>query len=109
MKQKLFVYGTLRPKGPNTHILEDIGGHFLKASVRGRLINSGWGAELGYPALSLSDKSTVVEGHVFISDNLSQHWKTLDSFEGAGYERVTTQVELSDQSVISAFVYVVAE
>ncbi|MCI0615247.1 gamma-glutamylcyclotransferase, partial [bacterium] len=50
----LFVYGTLQPSRSNAHVLESIGGSWVRASVRGRLKYEGWGAELGYPALLLN-------------------------------------------------------
>ena len=51
MLQHLFVYGTLGPDGPNRHITSEIGGSWLSASVRGRLQDSGWGAQIGYPVI----------------------------------------------------------
>ena len=35
MIQRLFVYGTLVPGGPNEHVLSDIGGTWIEASVNG--------------------------------------------------------------------------
>ena len=106
MTQCLFVYGTLGPKGPNRHVLAKIGGSWLDGSVRGRLGNVGWGAEMGYPAIELDPNAELVPGHVFESENLPDHWDELDAFEGNEYERVLTMVELPDRTLIDAYVYV---
>jgi gamma-glutamylcyclotransferase (GGCT)/AIG2-like uncharacterized protein YtfP len=42
---------------------------------------------------------------LFISENLSNHWTALDDFEGEGYERVMTQVKLTDGSSVDAYFY----
>ena len=53
MTERLFVYGTLGPNRPNEHILADIGGSWLNATVTGILQQKGWGAEMGYPGIVL--------------------------------------------------------
>ena len=106
MKQRLFVYGTLGPKGPNRHVLAAIGGSWLSGFVRGCLGHIGWGAEMGYPAIELDPNAEQVHGHVFESENLSAHWGELDAFEGADYQRVLTEVELPDRGLIDAYIYV---
>ena len=103
---RLFVYGTLGQKGPNRHVLAEIGGSWRDGSVRGRLGNVGWGAEMGYPAIELDPNADLVHGQVFESENLSDHWDAIDAFEGIEYERVLTKVELPDGTVIDAHIYV---
>ena len=103
---KLFVYGSLCPGCPNEHILKDIGGTFIKASVKGFLHQEGWGAEMGFPAIKLDHLGNKVEGFVFSSEKLPQHWEALDAFEGDAYQRVLTEVSLSDQTLMEAFIYV---
>ena len=63
--QRLFVYGTLAPGRPNSHMLEAIGGAWRRASVRGTLHPEGWGATLGYPAIVLGEDGRKVEGSLF--------------------------------------------
>ncbi len=105
MINKLFVYGTLGPGRPNAHILEIIGGSWEKASVKGKLIDEGWGAEMGYPGIILDKKGDIIEGFLFSSDNLNKHWSNLDEFEGDGYERVLSEVELPNNSIVEAYIY----
>jgi len=105
MTEKLFVYGTLGPNRPNAHILEDIGGYWETASVIGILKEEGWGAEMGYPGIILDPTGNRVEGFIFSSKHLSEHWKMLDDFEGDAYCRVITKVTLSDGSMTDAYLY----
>lgn len=46
MTNSLFVYGTLRLGQPNAHVMERIGGEWLKGTVLGELEQRGWGAHL---------------------------------------------------------------
>ncbi len=107
MVERLFVYGTLGPNRPNEHILADIGGSWQDATVEGMLKQQGWGAEMGYPGIVLSDDSgQKVSGFLFLSENLTNNWQMLDDFEGEGYQRVLTKAKLNDGNFVDAFVYV---
>ena len=106
MVEKLFVYGTLGPGRPNEHVLKAIGGVWENATVRGKLRQEGWGAEIGYPGIDLDENGEEMGGFLFISENLSSHWKALDDFEGEGYERVVTQAKLEDESIVDAYIYI---
>jgi hypothetical protein len=50
---RLAVYGTLAPGRPNHHQLNSLSGRWIKGTVRGQLLQEGWGAELGYPGIVL--------------------------------------------------------
>jgi len=104
----LFVYGTLRQGFANEHILTDIGGVFEGAEVQGHYVNSGWGAEMGCPALQLDKEGDWIKGQIFSSDNLKDHWGFLDKFEGKEYERVKAEVKLINGKTQLVSVYVVA-
>ena len=105
MIERLFVYGTLGPGRPNEHVLEAIGGSWEIASVTGALRDAGWGAELGYPGIDLVKNGEEVQGFLFTSEYLSDHWATLDKFEGEAYERVVTKVNLKNGSRVDAYIY----
>lgn len=105
MTNKLFVYGTLGPDRPNEHILKDIGGLWEKGSVTGYLHYEGWGAEMGYPGITLDKDGDKVEGFLFSSGKISEHWPELDDFEGTAYERVLTKVELQSSVFVNAYIY----
>lgn len=103
--QRLFVYGTLAPGRPNAHVLADIPGNWEPATVTGRLVQQGWGATLGYPGIVVDGGTDIVEGFLFTSDALAEHWPRLDAFEGAGYERVLTSAKLLGGAEVPAYVY----
>jgi len=102
---RLFVYGTLGPGRPNAHIMDAIGGTWQKARVRGVLHQEGWGAAMGYPAIELRGDAPYVDGFVFTSAALPDHWGELDSFEGDAYARVLTAVELDSGAAVRAYIY----
>ncbi len=103
--ESLFVYGTLGPGRPNAHILEKIGGAWCEGHVAGSLINEGWGAEMGYPAIILDNSGNRVQGFLFTSENLQRHWDVLDEFEGCQYERVPVTVTMNDGGIVSSSIY----
>jgi len=105
MLEKLFIYGTLGPGRPNEHILADFGGTWEKATITGNLKQQGWGAEMGYPGIVLSETDEIVEGFLFSSENLANNWSTLDEFEGEGYERLLTQAKTENGDLVQAYVY----
>jgi len=106
VKEKLFVYGTLGPGRPNEHVLDAVGGSWETASVKGKLLERGWGAAMGYPGIELDEDGKDIEGFVFTSEKLSDHWAKLDAFEGEAYRRVLAKVKLKDGRMIDANIYV---
>lgn len=105
MQQHLFVYGTLAPNKPNAHILEAIGGTWSKGAVKGWLKEAGWGAELGFPGLTLSPDGQTIDGYIFSSEQLDSLWNSLDEFEGSEYQRVLTELTLENGQIQQAYVY----
>ena len=105
MIHRLFVYGTLAPGRPNEHVLADVPGEWKPATARGTLLQEGWGAAVGYPGIILDEQGGEVEGLLFSSDSLAEHWARLDEFEGEGYERVLTTVKLEDGTTVEAYIY----
>jgi len=109
MTDRLFVYGTLAPGRPNEHILSDLSGTWEPATVRGKLLHEGWGAEVGYPGIVLSTEGDEVQGFVFTSVDLSAHWTRLDDFEGDGYARMLVPATLADGTVVDAYIYALSD
>ena len=105
MTHRLFVYGTLAPGRPNEHVLADIPGEWEPATVTGRLLQEGWGAAVGYPGIVLDTHGDEVQGLLFTSESLDQHWTRLDEFEGEGYERVLTSAKRPDGTTVDAYIY----
>ena len=105
MIHRLFVYGTLAPGRPNEHVLADVPGEWEPASVVGTLHPEGWGAAAGYPGIVLDEQGGEVEGLLFSSETLAEHWARLDEFEGEGYVRVLTTAKRRDGTTVDAYIY----
>ncbi len=104
---RLATYGTLAPGRANHRQLAGLKGRWQQGTVRGRLVDAGWGAALGYPGLVLDPLGPAVGVHLFESPELPDHWSRLDGFEGAGYRRVVTRVRTAGGE-LDAWIYVVA-
>jgi gamma-glutamylcyclotransferase (GGCT)/AIG2-like uncharacterized protein YtfP len=102
----LATYGTLAPGRVNQGQLASLNGTWSKGTVRGHLVEAGWGAELGYPGLVLDPSGDLIEVDVFRSVDLPEHWTRLDAFEGAGYRRQLTQVD-TEEGKLDASIYVI--
>ena len=102
---RLVAYGTLAPGRPNHHQLDGLKGRWLEGRVRGALVQHGWGAALGYPALVLDPNGPAVEVQIFESTGLPDQWSRLDDFEGPGYQRVAVSVETAG-GPLEASIYV---
>ena len=81
MTDRLFVYGTLAPGRPSQHVLAGVPGTWEPATVRGTLLQEGWGAAVGYPGIVLDEIGDRVRGFIFSSEELAAHWARLDEFE----------------------------
>jgi gamma-glutamylcyclotransferase (GGCT)/AIG2-like uncharacterized protein YtfP len=104
---RLATYGSLAPGRPNHHHVAGLRGRWFTGEVHGRLVEAGWGASLGYPALVLDPRGPAVGVQVLESDDLPAHWALLDDFEGPGYERVLVTVHTAAGDV-EAYTYVLA-
>jgi gamma-glutamylcyclotransferase (GGCT)/AIG2-like uncharacterized protein YtfP len=105
---RLAIYGTLAPGRQNHGQVKDLSGRWLVGHVRGSLVDAGWGAEHGFPALVLDPDGAPIEVFVFESEALLDHWQRLDAFEGPGYRRVTVDVS-TPEGVLPASIYVLAD
>lgn len=98
-QKRLATYGTLAPGRVNHAQLANRNGEWRRGVVMGRLVEAGWGAELGFPGLILDASGQDIDVHIFESPSLPEHWSRLDEFEGVGYRRVTTRARTPDGDV----------
>jgi gamma-glutamylcyclotransferase (GGCT)/AIG2-like uncharacterized protein YtfP len=63
------IYGTLAPGRVNHHRLAGLKGSWRQGTVRGRLVEAGWGAGLGYPA-EIDPSGATVGVQLFVSEDL---------------------------------------
>lgn len=103
--ERLFVYGTLAPGKANHGVLENVPGAWEVATLKGKLLDEGWGADLGCPGIVPSKDGEEVEGHLLTSARLSEYWAILDEFEGSGYKRVPVRVKVKSGAMLEAYVY----
>lgn len=103
--RRLFVYGTLAPGEENAHVLAHCRGDWMRGSVKGRLVNTGWGGALGFPALQIDPEGERVAGWLLRSDDLPESWSALDEFEGEAYRRSLVMVELESGATVAASAY----
>lgn len=104
----LATYGTLAPGRPNAHLLADINGQWTQGFVRGRLIEMGWGAAMGYPGIVLDETAQEIAVHLFTSPALARAWPDLDAFEGNDYRRTPVCVRTRD-GIVQASIYTLAQ
>ncbi len=103
--QRLFVYGTLAPGRANHKALRSIPGAWEVATLRGILLQEGWGAAMGCPGIVPTEDGDEIEGFVFSSVHLADHWPRLDKFEGEGYVRMSVTVRVNGVHDVEAYVY----
>jgi len=101
----LFVYGTLAPGEENAHIMTGMDGEWCRASVHGKRNDKGWGVNKGHPGFTPDENGDVVNGLIFISNDLPANWARLDEFEGADYKRISIKATLENGDVIEAQIY----
>lgn len=103
--ERLFVYGTLAPGQVNYHVVAHIPGTWQPATLRGHLLDAGWGAQMGCPGIVPGEDGDAVPGEVLSSEALVAEWAMLDAFEGDGYTRVPVKVTLESGESVAAYVY----
>src|SRR4051794_10232257 len=96
---RLGTYRRLAPCRPDPHPVAGLGGRWFHGQVRGRFVEVGWGAALGFPALILDPQGPVIDVQVLESQDLRGHWERLDEFEGPGYKRVITAIQTATGDV----------
>lgn len=102
--ERFATYGTLAPGRPNHHQLADLTGRWIVGRVKGHLVQRGWGAALGYPALIPAQDGEEIEVHLLLSPDLPRHWYRLDNFEGVEYRRTRIEV-FTEEGVMDAWIY----
>ena len=110
--EKVFiVYGTLAPNRPNHYKIEHIQGKWREGTIKGKLENKGWGAELGYYGFKhcTEDEQQNIKVYVLFSEHLKDNWTRLDEFEGTGYLRILCKFELENGEIGVGNIYAINE
>jgi gamma-glutamylcyclotransferase (GGCT)/AIG2-like uncharacterized protein YtfP len=100
-EHRLVTYGSLGPDRPNHYRLSHIEGTWTQGTVRGNLVQFGWGAAMGYPALVLDEAGPTLDVWVLEAKEMEREWAWLDELEGEEYARVTVPVSTAGGVVIA--------
>ena len=101
----LAIYGSLAPGKSNYAVIEDVPGQWLDGYVHGKLYESGWGSDIGFPGIVWQPSGPKVNVHLFVSDHLPEHWQHLDNFEGVEYKRSLVPVHDNKGIIAVANIY----
>lgn len=101
----LAIYGSLAPGKSNDAVIEDIPGQWLEGHVHGKLYESGWGSDIGFPGIVWQPSGPKVNVHLFVSDHIPEHWQRLDHFEGVEYQRSLVPVHDNKGIIAVANIY----
>ena len=101
----LIVYGSMAPEGPNHGLISHLEGEWREGWVTGELMERGWGAAMGYPALRWCPEGGEVRARLLVSSELPEYWRRLDEFEGLEYSRILAPFWTADGQVWVGNVY----
>ncbi|MEO8294613.1 MAG: gamma-glutamylcyclotransferase [Gemmatimonadota bacterium] len=101
----LIVYGSLAPGGPNHHLIAAIHGSWDEGWVTGDLVATGWGADIGFPALQWSPDGSRVPAWLLRSDELKDWWDRIDALEGSEYRRIRVPFHTDDGVIAMGYLY----
>ena len=79
---KFVAYGTLRPGQPGHAVLKNVDGAWSSVTLHGVVHEKD-----GLPGFSYFGHADGVAAELLVSKDLPDHWRRLDEFEGARYER----------------------
>jgi hypothetical protein len=71
---RLATYGIPAPGRPDHHHVVGLRGRWFAGGVRGRLVQAGWGASLGFPGMVLDPDGPAMDVQVLESADLPAHW-----------------------------------
>ena len=98
-KERLIVYGTLRPGGQYHHLLTGLEATWERCTIRGRL-----GSYRGYPSFKWNPMGEPHPAWLVTSPGLPAKFRELDEFEGKHYIRRFIPAEAGTRLVI-AYIY----
>jgi gamma-glutamylcyclotransferase (GGCT)/AIG2-like uncharacterized protein YtfP len=99
--QRIVSYGTLSPEGVNHRILSSVSGTWEKCMVLGKIEKDASG--LSFFIWDIS--AEPIDAQLFSSGELPEKWNSIDNFEGSLYKRRLIPVQLSDQKIRIANIY----
>lgn len=93
-EERLIVYGSLAPGGPNAFLLAGLVGEWYRCVIRGHL-----GRYQGFKAFRYDPEGPEHEAWLLESADLPRVLQELDDFEGEEYERRVIPAQIDDRWV----------
>jgi len=72
----------------NNYHLDSVSGKWTKGTVKGRLMEKGWGADLGFPRMVLDDSVNCVDVFVLEASNLP----VMSCVDGSLFARLNSSI-----------------
>ena len=98
-EERLIVYGSLAPGGPNNFMLARLEGTWIKCAIRGRM-----GKYRGFKVFKFDPHGDEHQAWLFSSPLLPRKFPVLDDYEGNEYRRILIPAVINDQE-IHAYIY----
>jgi gamma-glutamylcyclotransferase (GGCT)/AIG2-like uncharacterized protein YtfP len=95
-EERLIVYGSLAPGGPNNFMLARLEGTWQKCIIRGRL-----GKYRGFKVFHYDPDGEEIQAWLFSSPALPQKYPVLDDYEGDEYRRILIPARLGDEEILA--------
>lgn len=87
------AYGSLAPGRQNHAVMAPAPGTWRNGLfANGDRIETGWGTDLGFPALRWRHDGPRVSIHLLTSSALPDFWQQLDAYEGESYVRILVPI-----------------
>jgi gamma-glutamylcyclotransferase (GGCT)/AIG2-like uncharacterized protein YtfP len=98
-EERLIVYGSLAPGGPNNFLLARLEGLWMKCVIRGRM-----GKYRGFKVFRFDPDGEEHQAWLFNSPALPRKFPDLDEFEGHEYRRSLIPASVDGQEIL-AYIY----
>lgn len=98
-EERLIVYGSLAPGGPNNFMLARLEGTWIKCVIRGRM-----GKYRGFKVFKFDPDGDEHQAWLFSSPLLPRKFPDLDDYEGDEYRRILIPAVIDDQEIL-AYIY----
>jgi gamma-glutamylcyclotransferase (GGCT)/AIG2-like uncharacterized protein YtfP len=95
-EERLIVYGSLAPGGPNAFMLAGLVGEWYRCLIRGHL-----GRCRGFKSFRYDAQGPELSAWLLSSAELPRVIQDLDDFEGEEYERIIIQARVGDGWVLA--------
>lgn len=95
-EERLIVYGSLAPGGPNNFMLARLEGTWQRCLIRGRM-----GKHRGFKVFQYDPDGEEHQAWLFSSAALPEKFPDLDDFEGHEYRRTLIPVRIGDEEILA--------